>query len=111
MLVERNVVAEFDVPLKEHGCLYVLVLWNIARKVLHEHAACDLAVGDNMEMLDGLNVAKEITVVVRCAEHAALRGDLVVLAPLFGLDIAAVVVGVARLESEQVAISHLGFYI
>ena len=65
VLVERNIIAEFDVPLEEDWCLNLFIFWYIARKVLHEHTASDLAVGDNMEMLERLNIAEEVAIVVR----------------------------------------------
>ena len=43
VLVERNIIAEFDVPLEEDWCLNLFIFWYIARKVLHEHTASDLA--------------------------------------------------------------------
>ena len=44
VLVERNIVAQLEVPLKERRCYNLLVLWYIARKVLHQHAARDLTI-------------------------------------------------------------------
>ena len=111
VLIERNIIAEFHVPLEEYGCFYLFIFWHVARKVLHEHTASDLAVGDNMEMLERLNIAEEVAIVVRGAEHATLRGDIGILAPLQWFDIAAMIVGITRLESEQVTIADFGFYI
>ena len=111
VLIERNIIAEFHVPLEEDWCFYLFILWYISCKVLHEHTASDLAVGDNVEMLERLNIAEEVAIVVRGAEHATLRGDIGILAPLQWFDITAMVVGVPRLESEQVTIADFGFYI
>ena len=107
VLIQRDIVAELQVPLEENRRLYLLVLLDIAREVLHQHAARELAIGHDMEMLDWLDIAEEIAIVVRRAEHAALRCDIEVLAPLLGLDITAVVVGATRLQAQQVAIAHL----
>ena len=45
------------------------------------------------------------------AEHTALRLNMGVLAPLQGFDIAAMVVGISSLESEQVSVAHFGLHI
>ena len=100
MFVERNVVAEFDVPLEECRRGNFFIFWYISCKVLHQHIACYLAVGNNMEMLYWFDIAEEITIVVWSTEHAALRCNVWILAPLQWFVIAAMVVGVTRLESE-----------
>ena len=109
VLIQWDIVAELQVPLEENRCLYLLVLLYITREVLHQHAARELAVGHDMEVLDWLDIAEEIAIVVRRAEHAALWCDIGVLTPLLRLDITAVVVGITRLEREQVTKAHLGF--
>ena len=109
VFVERNIVAEFDVPFEECRSSNFFILWYISSKVLHQHIACYLAVSDNVEMLYWFDITEEIAIVVRGTEHATLRGDIGILAPLFGFDITAMVVGITRLESEQVTIAHFGF--
>ena len=100
MFVERNIVAKFDVPFEECRRSNFFILWYISCKVLHQHIACYLAVGDNVEMLYWFDIAEEIAIVVWGTEHAALRYNVWILAPLQWFDIAAMVVGVTRLESE-----------
>ena len=111
VLVERNIIAEFDVPLEEDWCLNLFIFWYIARKVLHEHTASDLAVSDNVEMLYRFDIAEEVAIVVRGAEHATLRCNVWIIAPLLRFDITAMVIGISCLESKQMTISHFGFYI
>ena len=57
VFVERNVVAEFDVPFEERRCVNLFILWYISCKVLHQHIARYLAVGDNVEMFYGFDIA------------------------------------------------------
>ena len=100
VLVERNIVAEFDVPLEERRRGNFFIFWYISCKVLHQHIACYLAVGDNVEMFYRFDIAEEIAIVVWGTEHTALRCNVRILAPLQWFDIAAMVVGGTRLESE-----------
>ena len=100
VFVERNIVAKFDVPFEESRRVNFFILWHISCKVLHQHIACYLAVSDNVEMFYRLDIAEEIAIVVWSTEHAALRCNVWILAPLQWFDIAAMVVGVTRLESE-----------
>ena len=100
VFVERNIVAEFDVPLEERRRGNFFIFWHISCKVLHQHIACYFAVGNNVEMLYWFDIAEEIAIVVWGTEHAALRCNVWILAPLQWFDIAAMVVGVTRLESE-----------
>ena len=100
VFVERNIVAEFDVPLEERRRGNFFIFWYISCKVLHQHIACYFAVGNNVEMLYWFDIAEEIAIVVWGTEHAALRCNVWILAPLQWFDIAAMVVGVTRLESE-----------
>ena len=100
VLVERNIVAEFDVPLEERRRGNLFILWHISSKVLHQHVARHLAVGDDVEMLYWFDITEEIAIVVWGAEHAALRCNIWILAPLQWFNVAAMVVGVTRLESE-----------
>ena len=109
VFVERNVVADFDVPFEKSRSSNLLILWHISCKVLHEHIACHLAIGNNVEMFYGFDVTEEIAIVLWSTEHAALWGNVWIVAPLQWFDIAAVVVGVTCLEGEQVTKSHLGF--
>ena len=62
-------------------------------------------------MLYRLQVEEEIAIVVGGAEHATLRYDIGALAPLFWLDITAMVVGISRLESKKMTIANFGFNI
>ena len=82
MFVERNVVAEFDVPFEERRCVNLFILWYISCKVLHQHITRYLAVGDNVEMFYGFDIAEEIAIVFRGTEHAALWGNVWIVAPL-----------------------------
>ena len=109
VFVERNIVAKFDVPLEERRRGNFFIFWYISCKVLHQHIACYLAVGDNVEMFYRLDIAEEIAIVVWGTEHAALWCNVWILAPLQWFDIAAMVVGITRLESKQVTKAHLGF--
>ena len=109
VFVERNVVADFDVPFEKSRSSNLLILWHISCKVLHEHIACHLAVGNNVEMFYGFDVTEEIAIVLWSTEHAALWGNVWIVAPLQWFDIAAVVVGVTCLEGEQVTKAHLSF--
>ena len=108
-LVERNIVAKFDVPFEECRSNNFFILWHISCKVLHQHIACYLAVGNNVEMFYRLDITEEIAIMFWRTEHAALWGNVGIIAPLQWFDIAAMVVGVTRLESEQVTKAHLGF--
>ena len=100
VFVEWNIVAKFDIPFEESRRVNFFILWHISCKVLHQHIACYLAVSDNVEMLYWFDIAEEIAIVVWSTEHAALRCNVWILAPLQWFDIAAMVVGVTRLESE-----------
>ena len=65
VLIQRDIVAQLHIPLEENRRFYLLVLLDITREVLHQHAARQLAVGDDMEMLDWFDIAEEIAIVVR----------------------------------------------
>ena len=109
VFVERNIIAKFDVPFEECRSSNFFILCHISSKVLHQHIACYLAVGDNVEMLYWFDITEEIAIVIWGTEHATLRCNVWILAPLQWFDIAAMVVGVTCLESEQVTKAHLGF--
>ena len=100
VFVERNIIAEFDIPFEECRSSNFFIFWYISCKVLHQHIACYLAVSDNVEMLYWFDITEEIAIVVWGTEHAALRCNVWILAPLQWFDIAAMVVGITRLESE-----------
>ena len=57
MFVERNIIAKFDVPFEECRSSNFFILWHISSKVLHQHIARYLAVGDNVEMFYGFDIA------------------------------------------------------
>ena len=58
--------------------------------------------------MNGCQRSEEVTIVIWCAEHTALRRNVGVLAPSKILGVAAALEGVSALQEQKLAIAQLG---